>query len=434
MTLRWWRPPGLLIPDISLAKPKPMQNMSRIVSLSVLLVIIIALGMTFFRVVAPFFLPLFLAAMTAIVCQPIHHYFLKRTGNREPWAAVLTTVAVLALGLIPTLVAVVVSSLQLYAFASALDRESVQPVLKKVVVQGAEFANRFLPAETQFDVSKVTQDATTWLRKSLTEISDRSLGNAAGTTFGVLKGAAGFMVKVIIGLMMYSIALYYFFADGAKLLQAGEAMVPVSLDHQRQMSREFAKVVRSVVVATFLAALAQGLATTAAIGLLGFKHLVPLFALATFAALIPLLGTWLVWMPCALWLFSHDQWGQGVFLVLYGICVVGLVDNVVRTYVLNSNTKLHPLLAFVSVLGGIEAMGLWGVFIGPIVACCLHALVKIFNVELKELSQEHFSKESVPLPGEREVVPGIPVENLSPKASEIAAASASASSDSKGGE
>ena len=68
-----------------------------------------------------------------------------------------------------------------------------------------------------------------------------------------------------------------------------------------------------------------------------------------------------------------------------------MLDNVVRTYVLNSNTKLHPLLAFISVLGGLQTMGLWGMFVGPIVASCLHALVKIFNHELTVLSEEKFA-------------------------------------------
>jgi hypothetical protein len=67
-----------------------------------------------------------------------------------------------------------------------------------------------------------------------------------------------------------------------------------------------------------------------------------------------------------------------------------MLDNVIRTYVLNSDAKLHPLLAFVSVLGGLQSMGLWGVFIGPIIASCLHALVQIFNTELQELSHEKF--------------------------------------------
>jgi predicted PurR-regulated permease PerM len=65
-----------------------------------------------------------------------------------------------------------------------------------------------------------------------------------------------------------------------------------------------------------------------------------------------------------------------------------MLDNVVRAWVLKTDTKLHPLLAFVSVLGGIQTLGLWGVFVGPIVASCLYALIRIFNTELTALSQE----------------------------------------------
>jgi hypothetical protein len=80
-----------------------------------------------------------------------------------------------------------------------------------------------------------------------------------------------------------------------------------------------------------------------------------------------------------------------VFLVVVGTLVIGTADNVIRTFVLQADAKLHPLLAFVSVLGGVQVMGLWGIFVGPIVASCLQALVTIFNSELKELSKEKFS-------------------------------------------
>lgn len=372
-----------------------MRNMPRLVSLAVLLVLIVALGITFFRVLAPFLLPLFLAAMTAIVCQPVYRYFSRRSGNRPSVAAGLTTAAILAAGLVPLILGILISTLQLYSFAADLDRASVKPVLQKVVSWSVSQANPYLRAEDQLDPQVVTANVSNWLRRSLTEIGDRSLGSAAGTTLDLLKGAAGFVLKIVIGLAMFSIALFYFFADGARLVESGESLIPVSIDYQRQLLVEFCKVVRSVVIATFLAALAQGFATTLAIGVLGFHHLVPLFALATFAALIPLAGTWLVWVPCAIWLYAHNHPVQGTLLVLYCIIFVGLVDNLIRTYILNSNTKLHPLLALISVLGGIEAMGLWGVFIGPIVACCLHALVKIFNEELQQLARER--QNEVPL-------------------------------------
>jgi hypothetical protein len=103
------------------------------------------------------------------------------------------------------------------------------------------------------------------------------------------------------------------------------------------------------------------------------------------------MGTWLVWGPCALWLLWNGYWIQATLLALYGVVIVGVLDNVVRTYMLNTDTKLHPLLALISVLGGLQAMGLWGMFIGPIVASCLHALVQIFNHELAAYSQERLA-------------------------------------------
>ena len=92
-----------------------------------------------------------------------------------------------------------------------------------------------------------------------------------------------------------------------------------------------------------------------------------------------------------MWLMWNGHWIQASLLSVYGIAVVGMLDNAVRTYILNTDAKLHPLLALISVLGGLQAMGLWGMFIGPIIASCLHALVKIFNHELTVLSKEKFA-------------------------------------------
>jgi hypothetical protein len=131
--------------------------------------------------------------------------------------------------------------------------------------------------------------------------------------------------------------------------------------------------------------------------LAGFDNLFILFILATVASLIPMAGAWLIWGPCAVILVARGQVGAAVLLTVYGVAVVGMIDNVVRTYILKSDTKLHPLLALISVLGGLQVLGLWGVFIGPIVASCLHALIKIFNLELVELSRERLAQRTLPV-------------------------------------
>ncbi|WP_437201094.1 AI-2E family transporter [Planctomicrobium sp. SH664] len=505
--------------------------MPRLISLAVLLLMISILGVTFFKVVAPFLLPLFLAAMTAIICQPLYRYFLMRCRNHLGAAAALTTFTLMAAIMIPLMTGVMLASLQLYKFSASLgDDKEVRQKTKEFVKRSVEFGNGFLPASLQADPDLIYQELKTSLELELSKIGNRSLGRgdievtplpineetaeeasshegekselmenvtveseqaslaalgettppevvtppaaaattpppatgvttpsttsppasatnaanatntadasggsssisigraaagAAGTTLSVLTGTAGLLVRFLIGLMMYAVALFYFLADGTMLLRAAETLIPVHADYQRQLFTEFSKAVRSVVMATFFAAIAQGVCTTLALWFFGFEHIFVLFVLATLGAMIPLAGTWLVWLPCAIYLFAHGHAIQAGILALYGTLFVGFLDNVIRTYVLNSNVKLHPLLAFISVLGGIQTMGLWGVFIGPIVASCLHALVKIFNLELIQLSRERQTRSLEGAVGEPLPVPQIaPVTGVIPAAAAPAA-------------
>ena len=96
----------------------------------------------------------------------------------------------------------------------------------------------------------------------------------------------------------------------------------------------------------------------------------------------------MVWSPFVVWLALHGNWFAAIGLVIWGVAVVGMLDNGVKLYVLQSNADLHPLLAFISVIGALQVLGLWGIFIGPIVASCLFALIQIFNEELRALAKE----------------------------------------------
>jgi predicted PurR-regulated permease PerM len=440
--------------------------MVRIVSLSVLTTLIVILGLTFFQVLAPFLLPLFLAGMFAILCQPLYRYFRRKTGQRVRTAAALTTGTTVLIILIPLMMITVLSSLQLYVVSTKLHdrnwtrtfRERTDPLLEHV----ADFLNRGLrervisvdsesvaedaePAPSAAEENRppaplLAEDVSTppatddqltragtessarpqedvavvkytperlrnilqvWGRATLLSIGEKSLGTAGRTltgTLDILSGAAFAIVRAVIGFFVFVIALYYFFADGTALLAATEKLIPVHAKYQRQVLDQFARVVRAVVMATLFAALVQGFATVFALWLLGFEQLLVLLVLCILSALIPLMGTWLVWGSCALWLLWNGHWIQATLLALYGMVIVGVLDNVVRTYVLNTDTKLHPLLALISVLGGLQAMGLWGIFIGPIVASCLHALVQIFNHELAAYSQERLAL-ATPAPG-----------------------------------
>lgn len=369
--------------------------MARLVSLIVLTALIVALGITFYRVIVPFLLPLFLAGVMTLICQPLYDYFLSRTSNRPRVAAGLTTGAVLTAVLVPLVAGTFLASVQVYtlaqetldspawsrAVAAARGGEGSDPITE-LTERAVAWVGPYWPGE--IDSEKLAGQVKANVKESLTALSQKSLGIAASSTLGFL----GSLISFLVGLMMFGIAFYYFLADGPALLKAAEGMIPVNVDYQREMISRFDNVVRAVMLATFVAAISQGVLTALLMNMFGSGHFFILCIVGTLAALIPLAGTWLVWGPWAVWLAVQGHWVQAIVITVVGAGVIGTMDNVIRTYVLNSDAKLHPLLAFISVLGGLQVMGLWGVFIGPIVASCLHALIEIFNTELKEFSAE----------------------------------------------
>lgn len=368
---------------------------ARFVTLGVLLTCIVLLGGMFYQVIAPFLLPLFLAAILSILCRPLHQRLLARTGNRTELAAGLTTALVMLILVTPLAVGTFLGTIELMRLSQnnfqnwdwvrgleQIGTEFVEPTLEKLAAQ-------FPGVISQEDLDQ--------MKASFPESGKILAKDLAGKTFFWASSSVSALLSLMVSGGMFLVALYYFLADGPGLVAAAETLIPLPVEHQRQLREQFSKVVRAVVLATFLAAFAQGIATAIALQVVGMGHFFVFLIAATIASLVPLAGTWIVWGPCAAWLAFQGHWTAAIGLALFGIIVVGLLDNVIRTYVLNSDAQLHPLLAFVSVLGALQVLGLWGIFFGPIIASCLYALVQIFNTELRSLSaQNHPPNESTP--------------------------------------
>ncbi|MDA0833461.1 MAG: AI-2E family transporter [Planctomycetota bacterium] len=436
--------------------------MVRVVSLSVLLALIVFLGLMFFQVVAPFLLPLFLAGVTAVLCQPLFVYFLRRTKERVMVSAGVTTTVVLLAILVPLSVGTIMAAAQLYVLSQdaftqtnwnrslewvkhELDFDAIynraEPYLLPLVfpdltvpapnvdtnitpdlsdddppveawrpfdpipedtpedVQLAlekieeNIARPIVEVEVQKRLDAFKEQSRTNMQNALLSLSQRTL-NFAGATVNTTLDLLGTLITGLLGFIMFAIALFFFLADGPKMLTTMQELIPVHKEYQRELWTKFESVIRAVVLATFMSAICQGLLTALALYLSGFRHFFIIWLLATASSLIPLAGNWIVWGPCAVWLAYSGSWGTAVALALFGILVISTIDNVIKTYVLQSDAKLHPLLAFVSVLGGLKAMGLAGIFVAPVVASCLHALVKIFNAELKAFSKQKFGAQT----------------------------------------
>lgn len=213
-------------------------------------------------------------------------------------------------------------------------------------------------------------------------------------------GKTGSIVaNTVLTLAITVIAFFFFLADGPKMIRTIMRLSPLDDQHEQKLVTEFDRISRAVVLATLLSALAQGLLAGVAFWVISlnveeFTFVFSLTLLTSVLALIPFVGAAAVWLPVSLWLFFHDPAGGGephrlaaILLAIYGVGVISMADNVIKPLVLHGQSNLHPLLALLSVLGGVHALGPIGILVGPMVVVFLQTLLNILHGELMTMER-----------------------------------------------
>ncbi len=206
-----------------------------------------------------------------------------------------------------------------------------------------------------------------------------------------LTGATGsFIAKLIFGTVIMIVTVFFFLVDGPAMLRSIMHLSPLDDTYEQELLLEFDRISRAVVMATILSAVAQGL--TAGIGFYfaGMEYLALLVMLTTTFAMVPFVGPAIIWIPVCVYLAMNDHMWTAGLLAAWGVLVVGTIDNVVKAVVLHGQSQLHPLLALLSVLGGVQSLGPIGIVVGPMVVAMLQTLLSILQRELINLDRDKF--------------------------------------------
>ncbi len=151
---------------------------------------------------------------------------------------------------------------------------------------------------------------------------------------------------------------------------------PLEDTHEKELLSEFESVSRAVVVATLASAVAQAVCAGVGFAIVGLDHILLLTMLTAVFAMIPFVGAAAIWLPSSLWLFFYADRPVAAILL-------ALIDNLIKPLVLHGQSRLHPLLALLSVLGGVQALGPIGILVGPMIVVFLQTLLKILRRELR---------------------------------------------------
>jgi predicted PurR-regulated permease PerM len=316
----------------------------------------------------PYLQLLAFGGVLAVICQPVYRR-LSKLFRSEAVAAGLSVVGIGAVVLVP-----------LVAFVLTLYFEAVD-VLAGV---GAELSqglsrgllNKYLPDALVPSLMTFLSDSQAVVKAVAGYLSD----NLPGLFSNVMQAALGFFIVLF--------STYYLLKDGARLRNAVIALSPLGKEDDQAVINRVMTTVKAVVNGVVIVGIIKAALAAVFFWIFGVPQ--PFFwgAIAGVASVIPMVGTSLVTVPAAIFLFLTGHVPAAIGLALVSVGIIGTIDNVLTPKLVESKAKIHPLLVLLSVFGGLRFFGFAGFILGPLVMAVTLALIDIYKKEFRETVEE----------------------------------------------
>ena len=334
-----------------------------------LLVLAAAATYLLWLIVRPFWKGIFLAAVLSAALYPLYDRLVARLGGRRQVAAAIVTVTVVLVLVVPT-----------FLLTFAMAREVVNGakyVRETLRSEGAEGLVNDLPLPLRAVARRILDQIPKEDEQQITGVQGTQAARAVG---GVLHATTAALIQA--GLML--IAFFFLLTDGPRLVGWIIENAPLPASHTRGLLTEFRQVSVSVLVSSTAAAAVQALAALIGFVIVRAPHAL-FFTVVTFiTAFVPMVGGSTATIAVAILVLMSGRPGAALFLVIWGIVVVGLSDNAVKPLLIRAEVRLHGALIFFALLGGLSHFGGVGLVVGPIVLVFFLAVVKMCRQEYHE--------------------------------------------------
>jgi predicted PurR-regulated permease PerM len=345
-----------------------------------LVVVLLALVGLVILLLAPYATPIAWACVLAVFFYPVYRLTLRAMPNSPSLAAVLVTLAVFLLAVVPSLL-----------LTGVVAREAI------TAFQGAQayiIENRVQMLD---DLSHhwLIEPAWGWVSERMAggEVDPTSLGLsglkwlsefAAANAASVARNVFGFLVGI--GILMFT--LFFAFRDGAVFVSYLEESLPMYGVDRRRLFDRLQNTLLAVVQGMAATALLQAVLVGIALWVLGVPFVLLLSVVSFAFAFLPVGGAALVWVPVALGLYAGGDYVKGTALMIWGGVVVSAVDNFVRPLVIGGQAQLPTPLLFFGILGGLHLFGFVGLFAGPATIAAFLSIVSIYRERLLSLRDD----------------------------------------------
>jgi predicted PurR-regulated permease PerM len=340
----------------------------------VFVALVLATTVFFLWMVRAFLVPVFWAAVFAVLFQPLFLWLKRRLRGRRTLAAIAATLAVVFAVLVPAallLAAVTQQALWLYDRIATGEANLQAPI---------DLVERHLPAVTEF-VGRYGVG----MEQVRTSIEGAAIfGTQYIATRALAFGQNVLFAAIFFLLMLY--LLFFFFRDGDRILQASMRAVPMGDLRAKRLVAKFAQVARATVKGTLVVAVVQGVLGGVLFSVVGIQAAVFWGVLMGILSILPAVGPMLVWLPAAVILFAMGALWQGLVVMFCGVLIVSMVDNLLRPILVGRETQMPDYFVLLATLGGLTMFGIAGFVAGPIVAALFLVMWDMFAEEYAPLS------------------------------------------------
>jgi predicted PurR-regulated permease PerM len=335
-------------------------------------VLIIGLFILAFMILRPIISSIIFAILLAYIFHPIYSWIYSKT-KMENISAFLICLLLLLIVLIP--VVLILNSLIKQAINFYLELQNLDLTL---ILKGT------MPSFFSSDLGKIIGSAL-----------NRNIPVIMSFVFGKFSGFVLNLPVILLHILVVIFVFFFSLRDGKKAVDYLKTLSPLSKEVENKFFDHFKEITNSVLLGQVVVGVVQGIVAGVGYFIFGVPNAIFLTILSIFAAIIPLLGPWLVWFPVDIYLFAVGKNGPGLGLLIYGLLIISLIDNLIRPFIVSRRTEINSAIVIVGMIGGLFVFGVLGLILGPLILGYVILVLEIYrkkkiggSIFLKEIKEE----------------------------------------------
>lgn len=314
--------------------------------------------LTFF-ILKPIIIPIIFGLLFAYIFNPVYKKIKSKVGGKNLPALILL-ISLIFIIIVP-----------LIYFTPIIVKQAFNTYVQLQNFNFTEFFSKFF--EKDFAIT---------ITNSINNIIGQFFSSFLNQFKNLLVNLPSFLLQFAVFLFTF----YFAIRDGEELKKYISTLSPFSKETEKKFLKKFRGITNAIVFGQVLIGIIQGLALGVGLFILGVPGALILTFIACLVSIIPILGSWLVWLPVGIFLLLINRTFSGVFLLLYGVLFVSTIDNIFRPYIISRQSNLPVVIGIIGTIGGLYFFGIAGLVLGPLVLAYVLIIIEFYQKgKLKDL-------------------------------------------------